>query len=179
MGAPLDLALPSERRTTRSGSGQTVWGGGHPPLTAGGRRARIRSWTGPALVRQIPCRREPCAGLLECAPKALEAELEGLVADGKAEPHPAGAARAEALAGGDHDAVLGEEALEGDPLGKLEPEVEGALADQRAKGFAHAVAPALVGVAPLGDQVLRPGQGGDAGLLHRPEYPHAAMVVEQ
>src|SRR5438093_1257579 len=43
----------------------------------------------------------------------------------------------------------------------------------------HAVAAALVGVAPLGDGVLRPGQRRDAGLLDRPEDPDAAVVVEQ
>src|SRR5205809_612944 len=43
----------------------------------------------------------------------------------------------------------------------------------------EAVAAALVGVAPLGDRVLRPGQRRDAGLLDRPEDPDAAVVVEQ
>src|SRR4029453_8829003 len=121
--------------------------------------------------------------LIEGVREALEPELERLVADRQAEPRVAGAAWPEPVAWRDYDAVLPDQALEGHPFRELPPDVEGALAgerpEQRLEDLEHAVAPALVDVAPLGDGVLRPGQRGDAGFLDRPEDPSAAVVVEQ
>src|SRR5919197_5905198 len=64
----------------------------------------------------------------EGAGETLEPLLQGLVANGEAEPDPARAARAEALSRRDREAVFGEEALRGHPLGELQPDVERALA---------------------------------------------------
>src|SRR5947207_592951 len=137
-----------------------------------------RPWTARAAAGDDLRDPQGAAGL-ERARETFEPEFEGLVADREAQPHPAGATRAEALAGRDHKAVLGEQTLERDAFPKLEPEVERPLAGHRPEHLEHAVAAALVGVAPLGDRVLRPGQRRDAGLLDRPEDPDAAVVVEQ
>src|SRR6266542_2108163 len=124
--------------------------------------------------------RDPPGGAgLEDAGEALEPALERLVADREREPDPAGAARAEALARRDRDALLGEKALERDPLRELDPDEERPLAGDRPDHLGHPVAPALVDVATLGDGLLRAGQRRDAGLLDRPEDPDTAVVVEQ
>ena len=50
--------------------------------------------------------------------------LEHVVGDGEREARPAGAARAEALAGRDRDALLGEQPVGGEPFGQPQPDVE-------------------------------------------------------
>ena len=112
--------------------------------------------------------------------QALGAELDLLVVDGERDAHPPGAARAEALARRDDDAVLGEQRFGRQPVGQLEPDVERSLADGRFRERGRdRVAPALVRVDALGDRVLRARERGDRRRLQRREDADAAVIVEQ
>ena len=116
----------------------------------------------------------------ERAVQPLGAELDRLVGDGEREPRPAGAARAEALARRDRDAVLEQQRLGGEPLGQPEPDEERALAHDRLRQRrGDHVAPALVRVDALLDGVLRPFERGDRRGLERREDPDAVVVVQQ
>ena len=99
--------------------------------------------------------------------------------ESRANPAPRGA---EALAGRDGDALLDEQALGGNAVGQLDPDVERSFRRRRfgnASRRPNAVAPRLVERAPLGHRLLRTCQRGDRGLLHRPEDPGAQVVGEQ
>ena len=91
-----------------------------------------------------------------CA-KPLEPRVERLVGDGEREPGVTGAARAEALAGRERDAVLVEQPLDREAVGQAQPDEERALAAglERAERRDDAVAARLVERAPLGDRLLR------------------------
>src|SRR6266545_6048743 len=120
-----------------------------------------------------------CDRLRERSRQPLEPGLEHLVRDREREPRPARPARAEALPGGDREAVLREQKLRREPVGEFPPEVEGALALEVRKNLAHALAPAPVGLDALGDRPLRPGQRRDPRMLDRREDPDAVVVGEQ
>ena len=113
-------------------------------------------------------------------PQALDAELDRLVADREREARPAGAARAEALAGSNGEPMLLEQPFGREPFGQPEPDEERALADRRLrKHGGNRVAAALVAGDALGDRVLRPFERGDRGALQRLEDADAIVIVQQ
>src|SRR5581483_932790 len=93
---------------------------------------------------------------------------------------PARAARPESLTGRDGDAVLCEQTLRSEPVGKPKPHEERALADDRAgQSAGDDVAAPFVRRDTFGDGLLRAGQGCDGSALQRLEDADAAVVVQQ